>query len=248
MLESQMDNIQILVVEDNISLVLEMMIADLGYEYMGNYTNSEDAIDAITTQKPDLIIMDINIQGKKDGIDIAKEIISYKIPIIFITAFEDKDYFERAKLITPAAYLVKTFHLLTLQNTIELAVMKMQKSNVEEDEQWTDNISSNGAIFIKMNKVLRKVYVNDIYWIEVSGNYSYLFTKEKKYILKMSLKTILKNINLHAEFLRVHKQFVVQLKRINSVSPTENTLEILNTTIPIGRKYNKELLEKIQFL
>jgi len=243
-----MDNIKILVVEDDLSLALEieMMIADLGYFYMGNFTNSEDAINKITTDKPDLIIMDINIQGEKNGIDIAKEISSEKIPLIFITAYKNKNYFNQAKLTTPAAYLLKPLQMLSLQNTVELAVMNMQKSDVSDEQQWSDNISEQGTVFIKMNKVLRKIYVRDIYWIEVSGNYSYLHTQEKKYILKMSLKTILKNINPHADFIRVHKQFVVQIKCIDSVNPSQNTLKILENSIPIGRKYKKELLDKIQ--
>lgn len=245
-----MDNIRILVVEDDkpFALEIEMMIADLGYEHLGNYANSEDAIDAIHEYQPDLIIMDINIQGEKNGIDIASQFSPKKIPLIFITAFESKNYFERAKLTAPAAYLVKPFKMLTLQNTIELAVMKMHRPELDNQGAWTDNISPQGTVFIKMNNILRKIHVHDIYWMEVSGNYSYLFTKEKKYILKMSLKNLLKNVTPHANFIRVHKQYVVQVRCIDSVNPGKNILKIRDAAIPIGRRFKKDLLEQIQSL
>lgn len=245
-----MENIKILVVEDDkhISLDIEIMINELGYEHLGTYTNFESALEAIYNGQPDLIIMDINIEGQKDGIDLAKEMVSLKIPIIFITAFESKSYFDRAKSLIPAAYLIKPFHMLTLQNNIELAVMKTHDNNLSDQSEWRDNISPQGTVFIKMNKVLHKVYVSQIYWIEVSGNYSYLFTKERKFILKMSLKKLLTQVAPHADFIRVHKQFVVQTKFINNVNPAKNTLKINDTSLPIGRRYKKELLNQIQSL
>ncbi len=246
-----MQDIRILLVEDDLSLALEieMMINELGYIFQGNSTNGDEALQLITEARPDLIIMDINIEGAKNGLEVAREIASEKIPLIFITAFQNEEYFQEAKKIAPAAYLIKPFQLLTLQNTIELAVMKAVTGKSTDPARWENSISGEGStIFIKMNKRLQKISVGEIHWIEVSGNYCYIYTKTKKYILKISLTSILKKIVAHAEFIRVHKQHVVQRKYIDSVDTNTNTLNIGNSVIPIGRRFKKDLLLRINLL
>ncbi len=243
-----MYNIGILVVEDDplIALDIEMMVLELGYKHLGTFKNGDTALKAIKETKPDLIILDINIDGQIDGIQIAEHLASRSIPLIFITASIDNSQYERAKKTMPAAYLIKPFQMLALQSAVELSLMKVDNPNISDDNSWGDYISKKGVVFIKLNNVLHKVYVVDILWIQVDGNYCYLNTADKKYILKTSLKKILDKINLHADFIRVHKQFIVQTKGIKSVNASDNTLTLEQRSIPIGRTYKKDLLQKLQ--
>ena len=135
--------------------------------------------------------------------------------------------------------------MLTLRNTIELALLKRQQELDLIDKELTNNISADGVVFIKLNKIIRKFLVKDILWIEVNGNYSYLYTEEKKYVLKISLRKVMEKINKHAQFIRIHKQFIVQKKYIDSVDVVNNSLKIENKEFPIGRTYKSILLKEL---
>lgn len=245
-----MNNIGILVVEDDllITLDIERMIAELGYKHLGTFKDGDTALEAIKETKPDLIIMDIRIDGSRDGIETAEDNSLNDIPLIFITSYLDNEYFQRAKKTKPAAYLVKPFKMLELQRAIELALIRNDDPKVSDDNSWGDYVSNNGIVFMKLNNVLYKVSIVDVKWIEVDGNYCYLHTEDKRYILKSSLRKILDKINPHADFIRVHKQFIVQLRKIKSVNATDNTLIIDDKTIPIGRTFKKDLLNKLNLL
>jgi len=88
-------SIGILVVDDDASFALEieMMIDELGYKYLGNPKNNFQTLEAIVQEKPDLIIMDIDIDGAVDGITLDETIAYKKIPVIYITGFKSQEYF-----------------------------------------------------------------------------------------------------------------------------------------------------------
>ncbi len=232
-----MNTVSILVVEDDTSfaLELEMMIIELGYRYLGNPQSSAEAFKAIASEEPNLIIMDINIQSEIDGISIAENIQSRNIPIIFITSFESEEYFERAKKILPAGYLVKPFHLLTLRGVIEKALLNQSELLSQE----TDG----NSFLLKSSNTFHKVSLNNILWIQVDGNYCYFFTEEKKYVMKLSMKRVLNQINEKDTFLKIHRKFVIHKKYIKNFNSKNNTIQLNEADIPVGRLYRKKVLE-----
>jgi len=102
----------VLIVEDEriVSLDLKNRITELGYNAAGIVSTGEDAILEAERLLPDIILMDIMLKGKIDGIN-ASEVIYRKhhIPVIFITAFSDEKTFSRAVITEPFGYLVKPF-------------------------------------------------------------------------------------------------------------------------------------------
>lgn len=232
-----MSSISILIVEDEASfaLELEMMIVKLGYQYLGNPQTSSEALRAIDAKEPDLIILDINIQGELDGISFAEKIQTRNIPIIFITSFESDDYFERAHKICPAGYLVKPFHIHTLRSVIEKApINKLNLESQKEDKK---------SLILKSNNTLHKVPFDEIYYIEVDGNYCYFITKEKKFVLKVSLKRVLKQIDQEDIFLKVHRKFVVHKSCIKNFNSKDSYIQIAGNKITVGRQYRNLVLE-----
>ena len=85
-------NLNILIVEDSISysIELEQLASEIGFNVIGVVDNSADALDTIFSTPPDIILMDINIKGKLNGIEIAKKINHLNIPILYITSFNDE--------------------------------------------------------------------------------------------------------------------------------------------------------------
>jgi len=88
-----MNDLQVLIVEDNLSFALEveMLITESGYSLLGSVESAAKALTLITKNKPDLILLDIGIKGTMNGIELAEIIEELMIPIIFMTQSRDDE-------------------------------------------------------------------------------------------------------------------------------------------------------------
>jgi PAS domain S-box-containing protein len=137
---------RILIVEDEAieAMGFERWLRSLGYEVVGIAGDAEDALQKITLQKPDLILMDIILKGEIDGIEIADKIKESNIPVIYLTAHPEESTVNRAKLTSPYGYLTKPVNKTELKNTIELAIYKNKvESQLKESEERYRNIIEN---------------------------------------------------------------------------------------------------------
>src|SRR5712691_6589801 len=103
---------RILIVEDQgiVATDIEGCLEDSGFEVTGIATSMEDAIREASNSRPDLVLMDIRIQGEADGIDAAGRLRrDFGLPIIYLTAHDDQDTLARAKRTGPMAFLLKPF-------------------------------------------------------------------------------------------------------------------------------------------
>jgi PAS domain S-box-containing protein len=135
-----MPKARILIVEDEgiIAEDIQMSLQDLGYEVSGIVTRGKEAIRTAAEQRPDLVLMDVVLQGEMDGIVAANEIHTLlKIPIIYLTAYSDDKMLERAKNTEPFGYLIKPFRDRELRSTIEMALYKNELDNkLRESQEW----------------------------------------------------------------------------------------------------------------
>jgi len=116
---------KLLIVEDEvvIAMRLELFFKSRGYEVLGYVTSGEEAVEKALSEKPDLILMDINLNGKMSGLDAGEAIIAeFYIPIIFITGYSDETYRQRAQKLKPLGYFFKPinmYEILTALNKID---------------------------------------------------------------------------------------------------------------------------------
>ena len=116
---------QIMVVEDEriLALHLRQQLVRLGYGILGPTASGEDALRQIETAKPDLVLMDIHIEGMLDGIETAARIPpDYLIPVIYLTAYSEEATLARARRTKPYGYLIKPFSERELHATIQMAL------------------------------------------------------------------------------------------------------------------------------
>jgi len=127
---------RILIVEDEpiVRLHLKSCLEQLGYLVLPPVSSCKDALQLIKKDPPSLVLMDIVLEGKYDGIYTA-EIIAreFKIPIIFLTAYSDKETINRARACQPFGYIVKPFREEDLKSSIEIALFKHQQEKVIKD-------------------------------------------------------------------------------------------------------------------
>ncbi len=117
----------ILIVEDEFILAsdLGLRLRDLGYAVAGVAATGADALALAERHRPDLVLMDIRLQGPMDGIATALEIRRrWRLPVAFLTAHGDDDTLQRAKLAEPFGYLLKPFEDRELRTLLEIALYK----------------------------------------------------------------------------------------------------------------------------
>jgi PAS domain S-box-containing protein len=131
----------ILVVEDEAIVANDIRetLITLGYGVAGMAKSGESALEKVAETRPDLVLMDIHLIGKMDGIEAAGQIhIKYGIPVIFMTAYADNALFERAKVTEPYGYMVKPYDERGLHSAIEMALYKhTMERRVRESEATT---------------------------------------------------------------------------------------------------------------
>lgn len=118
---------RILVVEDErlVALSIVRCLQGMGYEVPANVASGEEAVRKVIEMEPDLVLMDVRLNGAMDGVEAASRIRdSFHVPIVYLTAYSEEKTLERAKATEPLGYITKPFEERTLQTTVEMALYK----------------------------------------------------------------------------------------------------------------------------
>jgi len=242
-----MEKLKIGIVEDDMIIagaLSEMLIA-IGYDVPDNATRYSEAIELIENEKPDLLLLDINLVGKLDGIAVADTVRkNFGIPFIFLTANLDSATVERAKKVFPSAYLAKPVTKDQLYSAIEIAFnnYNLQKE-ATTDLVKKESVSAKNWIFVKDGHAFRKVYYDDLFYIESEANYVALhLIGNKKILLRSGLDDFIHQLDDQL-FVRVHRGFAVNSSKVDGVFPTE--VSVQGIKIPVGRTYKDQLLVRL---
>jgi diguanylate cyclase (GGDEF)-like protein/PAS domain S-box-containing protein len=135
---------RILIVEDEkiIAFDLQRRLSSFGYNVVDLCTQGQEALEAATAHRPDLVLMDIMLEGSMDGIEASTQIQNrLGIPSVFLTAYSDENTLERAKNAKPLGYILKPFKERDLYSTLDIALYKAQlDKKLGEQKRWSDAI------------------------------------------------------------------------------------------------------------
>jgi DNA-binding LytR/AlgR family response regulator len=237
-----MANIRIVSVEDDpiYAETIQMIVEQAGYELAGQFSNGEEALLAIKAIKPDLLLLDIHIQGSLTGIELAERVASH-ISVIFITSLREREVFEKAKGTRPVAFVLKPFDSLMLQNTIDLAIS--QAAGEAKNVMAERDVIVKDSFFIKDKNSLVKVPITSIAYIEAEDKYCTLCTNDKKFVVRISLNDLLTKLPDH--FIRTHRSVVVDATKISQLNLDRQELHLGAVVLPIGSTYKEALLSRI---
>ncbi|MDO6390845.1 response regulator [Pontibacter sp. BT731] len=251
-----MARLKLLIAEDDVVIAqnLSLSLESMGYQVCQAVSSGEELLLQVHQHQPDLIILDITLDGKLDGIETAAMLAkATKVPFIFMTAFSDKDTIDRAKQTNPHAYLVKPFDARTLQSSIELAIhnagtRQLQPTAIPAlptDTVEADNFLLHDALFVKVRNRLEKVMLEDIIWAEAQDIYCNIKTRTHLHLVSQSLKNLEQRLPA-SQFMRVHRSYIVQLTAIEAIE--DNNILIGGKQIPIGNTHREALLNRLQIL
>lgn len=242
-----MSQLKILIVEDDpmIAESVQDIIGILRHEIVGVADDAEKAIAICNENLPDLALLDIQIGGDIDGVDLADLLNqNFEIPFIFTTAFADNETISRAKSKGPYGYLVKPYGIKEMNAAIEVAMSAYERFKKAKDNQAISRVIQD-SIFLKVDSKLIKVKINDILYIEAKGDYALFKTAEKGFIVHTTMKRVEERLSDH-NFVKVHRSYVINLSKIVDIE--ESNLLIEHKVIPISRANKEALIERLNLL
>ncbi len=240
-----MQTIRILIVEDEwiVSEEIRELLVKAGYEVIGQAEGGQEALAILDRTPADVVLLDINIKGQIDGIELAHQ-INQKLTcaIIFLTAYDNDHFINRAKELKPSAFIIKPFEARNLQLAVEMAFNNLIEAN---NPPKNDSYIISDFIFIREQSRFRKIALDSIYYAEATGSYTNIYSENGKFTLAINLKTFEENLN-HDQFLRVHRSYLVNLTLVDEYEG--NRLFIKGSAIPISLSHKEEFLRRFRFI
>jgi DNA-binding LytR/AlgR family response regulator len=242
----------ILIVEDEWIIYddLATFLTTIGFTVAPYTKNYSDAIAHIKTQLPDIVLLDIDLNEEKDGIDLGEKLSStYHIPFIYLSAFTDKLTLKRARRTQPETFLIKTKPQIDKEQlavSIQMVLEKKQTTN--ESAHQIEGIMAytnyyRDAINKKSDDALKTLCLfENVLWIETDiakRNYLILHSTNKNTAYyKSSLAQIKQLLPFH--FVRINTSQIVNLKQVIG-KINHSSFTIGNENFKIGKNYTVEV-------
>jgi len=231
--------LKILIVEDEILIAEDMSadLEDLGYEVVDIAISDKECLTAFEKYSPDIILMDVNIKGELDGIELTKKLKeSHSVAIIYITSNTDTLTMNRAIESKPQAFLSKPYNKKELGVAIELAFV----NHNENSFQSTFSEKENTSIFVKNGEYYTKIELDSIFYIEAAGSYCTVFTEKGEFILSNNLSNFEHKVG-HSSFIRIHRSYIVNIDKVEAFDA--HFIVVNKKELPISKTHRQETLK-----
>ena len=167
------EKVRVMIVEDEVLIAADLAgrLESMGYTVAANVTSGEKAVEEAEKIRPDLVLMDIVLAGAMDGIQASEAIRDRlgDIPVVFLTAYADKERLQRAKRIHPFGYLLKPFQERDLAITMEMALYAA-KADAEKQAAMEALCASEDRFKLFMNHLPGAAWIKDSDGKTVFGN------------------------------------------------------------------------------
>jgi DNA-binding LytR/AlgR family response regulator len=209
-----------------------------GLEIVGQCKNALEALDVLNQRTVDVIFLDIKMP-KILGTEFLKN-LSHPPKVIFVTAY--RDYAVEGYELDAVDYLVKPVSFERFFKAITKLNRMMGKETISASVDYKSNPEA--FVYLKVDKDMKKIFVNDIVYIESWKDYIKLFLVNGKNLIAKQTITAMENLLSEHKFMRVHRSYMVSLNKISGYNGISVQLE--TKEIPIGRLYKQVVMEKLQ--
>jgi len=204
------------------------------FEVIGAFNNSLEALDFINNNAVDTVFLDINMP-MMTGFELIS-LMEKKPKVVITTAF--REFAAESYDLEVLDYLVKPIPLPRFIKCINKITTEFNfKNNFK-----TESVRVDSHIFIKVDKKMVKINIDEILFIEGMKEYIKVVTLDKTYITHKSLTSLSEELPLD-RFIRIHKSYTIAIDKVKFIEG--NRIQILSYTIPIGRNYSKEVKSRI---
>lgn len=237
----------ILIVEDDLVIRsnLEILLTEMGHDIAGFADNPIDALVLFSARSPDVVIVDISLDGPTDGVDLVKKMnVIRRTPVLFLTAHSEEEIFNKAKAVSPFAFITKPIERINLERSIQLA---LENLNTEGNMFHAPNPCNQDALYTRVGNKLKKIYIRDIEFIEVDGKYCTIHQGARNFNCKISLKELV-HLLPGDRFVQVSRNYLVNMDSIEDIDMLHFHVKVPHAEIPISRIYKEGLFERMKII
>jgi len=209
-----------------------------GLEIVAQCKNAIEALDVLHQKTVDVIFLDIKMP-KMLGTEFLKN-LSNPPKVIFVTAY--REYAVDGYELDAVDYLVKPVSFERFFKAITKLNRVIDKETVTTTVEYKSNPEA--FVYLKVDKDMKKIFVNEIVYIESWKDYVRLFLANNKNLLVKQSISAMENLLSEHKFLRIHRSYMVSLNKISGYNGVAIQLEA--TEVPIGRLYKQAVMERLQ--
>jgi DNA-binding LytR/AlgR family response regulator len=238
-----MKKIRVLIVEDNAmaSKAIAITLEKYSLDPAQVCETGEEALRYFEDNDVDLVLMDIVLAGKMDGITTAQNMRKLRqVPVIYLSDHVDEGKVARAKQTYPANYLSKPYNEAELVRAIELAFNNTQEPRASRPK------SSGEDVFLRTdNQKFIRIGFKEVLYIKADRSYCKVITDKNTYMMCSSMKEVHEKFD-NADFIKVHRSYVVNTKRITKLDG--NIIYIDENKVDIGKEFRENLLSALKLI
>jgi DNA-binding LytR/AlgR family response regulator len=237
-----MEKARVLIVEDQLITArsIEAILVGHGMEVLGICKSGEETLEMADRNHPDLVLMDIKLQGKLNGIQTATALQDIQpIPVIYLSDYTDKATVRKATETHPANYLAKPFTESDLLRAIDIAISNFNasKATAGNDEDF---------VFLKTRQqTYSKLRYNDIIYVEADRAYSRIQAVDNLYTLPISMAAVASQLS-NDRFVKIHRSYIVNIRKVSEFTSTEVTAA--GYKLPVSDQHRAGLMTRLKIL
>ena len=218
--------------------VLQSYVSQIsGLELAGVCSNAIEAIDVLHDKMVDVMFLDIKMP-KIIGTQFLRS-LSHPPKVIFVTAY--REYAVEGFELDAVDYLVKPVSFERFLKAIDKLKRSGNHHQVEEEKLYNHN--PNAFVYLKSDKVMQKIFIDDILYIESWKDYVKLFFANGKHLLVKQTISAMESLLSEHKFLRVHRSYIISLDKISGYS--HSCVKVDQSEIPIGRLYKQVVIGQL---
>lgn len=200
---------KILIVEDEPFAAEELQekLEKLNHEVTGIAESYDEALELIRSNKPELVLVDIELKGELTGIDLSEELNRQGISFIYISSMEDLSVYYKAKTTGPVEYLPKPVNSLSLRYALE--EVKMEIATLK---------SKRMHFFHDKNGIKKRIEVDQIVYVKAGGMYCEVFFTDvtTPWMLSVPMGNLIKDLN-HPDLIQIHRSYTINRNYVQKI-------------------------------
>jgi DNA-binding LytR/AlgR family response regulator len=218
--------------------VLQSYISQIsGLELVGLCSNAIEAIDLLHCKMVDVMFLDIKMP-KIIGTQFLRSLTNPP-KVIFVTAY--REYAVEGFELDAVDYLVKPVSFERFLKAIDKLRRSGNRQVIAEEKQY--NANPNAFVYLKSDKVMQKIFIDEIVYIESWKDYVKVFFNGGKHLLVKQTISAMESLLSEHKFLRVHRSFIISIDKISGYNNT--CVRVDASDIPIGRLYKQVVLGQL---
>lgn len=218
--------------------LVEEMLKHSNWENCLSVSSYEEAVATLEEKTFDLVISDFALNNDYTALDVLQNLaIPDDTGFIVMTNHYEEAVYEQLSAMRPFIFLKKGFSILELKQSVEYILQTQKNSGTIDGEDEKKH-----KFYVKLGNKYKIINATDIEYMVIDGKYLDLHLADSKYSIRSSILEILKL--LPDNFIRVHGSYIINIEKVESIVPSDQTVQLLNHEVPFSRGYRKELMDK----